>query len=132
MTDGEKNYYDWGNKTILVVEDVETNFQFFKAALRKTNCEIIWAKDGQEAVDLCKNNKDIDLVLMDIQLPVLSGYDATILIKEFRKELPIIAQTAYALINDRRRILKSGCDDYIAKPIKPKEFLAKVEKLIGS
>ena len=108
---------NWDDKVILVVEDVDTNKLFFDAALRKTNAKIIWAMDGQEAVDLFKANK-IDLVLMDLQLPVKDGYAATREIKLIDPNVPIIAQTAHVMSGEKEKCLEAGCNDYLSKPIR--------------
>ena len=125
-----KTGIDLSGKVILVADDVESVYHYMKAILRKTNVRLIWAKDGQEAIDICKENKNISLVLMDIQMPVLNGLEATRLIKQFRKDLPIIAQTAYALKGDREMSLNAGCDDYITKPIDTKILFTTIEKHI--
>lgn len=106
------------DKVILVAEDYEVNYLYIKAVLEDTGAQILWAKDGAEAVEMCSNNNKIDLVLMDIQMPRLNGYEATRQIKKFRNNLPIIAQTAYAMEYDREKSLNAGCDDYISKPIR--------------
>jgi len=108
---------NWEDKTILVVEDIDTNKIFFDAALRKTKAKIVWAMDGQEAIDKFKEN-DIDLVLMDLQLPILDGYTATKEIKKINPDIPIIAQTAHVMSGEREKCLEAGCDDYLAKPIR--------------
>ena len=120
----------WNNKRILVAEDVASNFQYIKAVLNPTNVNIIWAKNGIEAVDICKENDDIDLVLMDIQMPEMNGYEATHKIKSFKKQLPIIAQTAFALSSERDDCFAAGCDDYLAKPIKSKNLISIIKKYI--
>lgn len=114
---GTRKYY-WPDKKILVVEDVHTNYEFIEALLKRTNVAILWAKDGVEAVEQFTRDTDIDLVLMDIQMPRMNGYEATREIKRLRSETPVIAQTAYAMAEDRQKIFQSGCDDYISKPIK--------------
>ncbi len=113
-------------KTILVVEDDELSFKFIEVVLENPEVNIIWAKDGEESVELCKENTDIDLILMDINMPVMNGYEATKKIKQFRPELPIIAQTAYAIAGDHEKALAAGCNDYISKPIKRGELLKKI------
>ncbi len=110
-----KNYT---GKTILIAEDERSNFDFLKILLNRMNINVIWAKDGQEAVEQCNNDPLIDLVLMDIKMPVMNGYEATRLIKNKRPELPVIAQTAYAMISDKMEADKAGCDAYLSKPIK--------------
>lgn len=92
---------EWGDKVILVVEDVDTNKIFFDAALRKTHATILWAKDGQEAIDMFKVNR-IDLVLMDLQLPIIDGYTATRELKKINSAIPIIAQTAHVMSGERK------------------------------
>ncbi len=123
-----KKKYIWNNKIILIAEDTVSNYQFLEAALRKTKANLLWAQDGKEAVDMCKANDKINLILMDIQMPVLNGYKAARQIRQFRKDLPIIAETAFAMSGDREKSLEAGCDDYIAKPIKIAELLEKIDK----
>ncbi len=115
---------NFSNKTILVVEDDDASYEFLKIVLNNLEINnIAWAKNGKEAIKHCKENAAIDLVLMDINLPVMSGYEATKEIKTFRPSLPIIAQTAYALAGDREKSIEVGCDDYIPKPIKKENLL---------
>ena len=103
--------------TILVAEDEEFNYLFLEALLIDMDFKLIHAKDGKEAVDLSKANKNINLVLMDIKMPIMDGYTATIQIKEFRPDLPIIAQSAYTLEQYNAKYNKNPFDDYISKPI---------------
>ncbi len=123
--------YNWGNKIILIAEDEYTNFKYLNAVLKKAKPTILWAKDGTEAVEYCKATADIDLILMDIQMPVMDGYEATAIIKEMQPELPIIAQTAFAMAGQKERILSSGCDNYISKPINRVKLLALIDKYIN-
>ncbi len=109
--------YNWGKKTILIVEDDHVNYKYLEITLHRTRVKVIRAHDGQQAVELCQKHPEIDVVLMDIQLPVLDGYKATRKIKSFRTDLPIIAQTANAMDDDEEKCLKAGCDDYLTKPI---------------
>jgi len=117
-------------KTVLVVEDVESNYLYIEALLKKLKIKIIWAKNGNEGINFCKENPKIDLVLMDILLPEINGYEATKQIKKFRPNLPIIAQTAFAMYGDSEKAFEAGCDDYIAKPIKKQLLLDLVNKYI--
>ena len=106
--------------TILIAEDEEVNFMFLEILLEdklKLPCIIIHAKDGLEAVELCKNFPEIELVLMDIKMPKMDGHEATRKIKEFRPRLSIIAQTAYSSPEEKEKAVLSGCDDFISKPI---------------
>ncbi len=114
---------------ILIAEDVESNFLYLKAVLSKLNATIYWAKNGIEAVEICEKNS-IDLVFMDLQMPEMNGYEATEILKKKLPNLPIVAQTAFAMSDDREKALDSGCDDYLAKPIKSKDLLTVVEKYI--
>lgn len=121
---------DWKSKTILVVEDVDTNKIFFDAALRRTNARILWAKDGKEAIDIFKEN-EVDLILMDLQLPVMDGYTATREIKKIDSEVPIIAQTAHVMSGEREKCLEAGCDDYLAKPIRLQILIDTLSKYLN-
>ncbi|MCK9616734.1 MAG: ATP-binding protein [Lentimicrobiaceae bacterium] len=119
--------FDWSMKTILVVEDVESNYMLIKIILRNTHATLLWAKNGKEAVDAVKLNPAIDIVIMDLRMPVMNGYEATRIIKQMRKDLPVIAQTAYSLDTDKNKSKEAGCDDYITKPINSNEMLMKIQ-----
>jgi len=108
----------YAGKTVLIAEDEQSNFDFLKILLTRMNINVLWAKDGIEAVRLCETDPSIDLVLMDIKMPLLNGYEATKMIKQKRPGLKIIAQTAYAMISDKLEADKAGCDGYLSKPIK--------------
>jgi len=114
---------------ILIAEDVESNFLYLKAVLTKLKATVFWAKNGIEAIEICEQNS-IDLVLMDLQMPDMNGYEATEILKKKYPHLPIIAQTAFAMSDDREKALEAGCDDYLAKPIKSKDLLETVVKFI--
>jgi two-component system cell cycle response regulator DivK len=115
---------------ILIAEDVESNFLYLKAVLSKLNATVFWAKNGVEAIEICVQEKSIDLVLMDLQMPEMNGYAATKILKQKFPLLPIVAQTAFAMSDDREKALDAGCDDYLAKPIKSKDLLLVVQKFI--
>ncbi len=119
--------YDWSNKSILIAEDEKANFIYIKTVLGKTRARIYWAENGLEAVKLCEK-KDIDLVLMDIKMPQMNGYEATREIKLMYPDMPVIAQTAYTMHDDIERFTKAGCTDYIIKPIRSNELLELVDK----
>lgn len=121
---------DYSGKTILVAEDEKSNFDFLKILLTRMNIKVLWAQDGIEAVQLCESDPSIDLVLMDIKMPRLNGYDATRQIKMKRPDLPIIAQTAYAMLSDQLDSEKSGCDAYLSKPIKIAQITEVLEKYL--
>jgi CheY-like chemotaxis protein len=105
------------NLKILIAEDDEISSELMTIIADKFAEEIIYAKTGRESIEACQNNPDIDLILMDIQMPDLNGYEASRQIRQFNKEVVIIAQTAYSLSGDREKTLASGCNDYISKPI---------------
>lgn len=126
-----KEVYHWENKTILVVEDELANYTLLANIIMPTMAKIIWAKDGNEAVQECKNNPKLDLVLMDIKMPNMNGVDATRHIKKINKSLPVIAQTAFAMPNDEKNCREAGCDDYFAKPLMVDDILAKLHQYLG-
>ena len=114
--------------TILIAEDEEVNFLFLEILLidkLRVPCKILHAIDGVEAVEMCKKDPNIDLVLMDIKMPKMNGYDATKEIKKMRPELPIVAQTAYSTREDMKKAIDAGCVEFITKPIN-KDILNKI------
>jgi PAS domain S-box-containing protein len=113
---------------ILIAEDDEPSSQLITIDVGKFASEIIQVQTGSEAVEVCRNNPDIDLVLMDIQLPEMDGYEATRQIRQFNPGLVIIAQTAYALSGDKEKVLAAGCNDYISKPFNKNQLKAIIEK----
>jgi len=123
--------FNWENRKILVAEDKKINFEIIQETLSTTHVKLIWAKNGKDALEKLKQEKDIDLVLMDIQMPVMDGYETTKLIKKFNSEIPVIAQTAYALPQDNYKCFDAGCDDYIAKPISIDLFLNKINRFLS-
>ncbi len=112
------------NSTILIVEDEEINYLYIDILLENIELSLITlhAKHGKEAIEICKENTEIKLVLMDLKMPIMNGFEATRLIKEFRPDLPIVAQTAYSTNNEKEQASIAGCDDFISKPIS-KEIL---------
>ncbi len=115
---------DLRNKTILVVEDEDFSFMFINEILIQEKAKVLRAKTGKEAVEICKENSEtINLVLMDIQLPVMDGWQATKEILKYHSNLPIIAQTAYAMKKQKDKCFESGCIDYIAKPYDNQQLL---------
>ncbi|MCF8296453.1 MAG: response regulator [Saprospiraceae bacterium] len=120
--------YDWSDKKILIVEDNPTNYQFLKEILVKTNAKIVKAVNGKQAIEVFKENADIELVLMDINLPILNGYEATKAIKKINKNVPVISLTAFAMAGEKELSIEAGCDDYITKPIKSELLFSKINK----
>jgi CheY-like chemotaxis protein len=121
----------WSQKKILIAEDTEANYLYLVEALRKTEVKILRARNGKEAVDLVKENDDLDLVLMDINMPEMDGFEATELIKEQNRKLPVVAQTALNISEVENKAKKAGCDDIIYKPVKLKLFLKIIGKFLN-
>jgi signal transduction histidine kinase len=115
---------------ILIAEDDPVGDQYLTILLSELKADVLHAINGQDAVEICRENGDIDLVMMDIRMPVMDGYEATRQIREFNREVVIIAQTAFALSGDREKALESGCNDYISKPIKKDELIQIILKYI--
>lgn len=114
--------------TILVADDDEVT-RFYLSELIEQKCrKMFFAKNGKEALEIFQNNQNIDLILMDIKMPVMDGYSSTIKIKEIDKKVVVVAQTAYALASDREKALAAGCNDYLAKPLMKKDLISVVEK----
>jgi len=120
----------WEQIKILIVEDNEDNLVFLQTLLEKNGATVLTAKTGEKAVDIIQNDKTIQIVLMDIRLPQMDGFETTRKIKAINPNVPVIAQTAYALYNDYEICLKNGCDDYIAKPLKKDILFKKINHYI--
>ncbi len=118
------------NPFILIVEDDETSFLYLKTVLRLGKLKWLHAINGIEAIEMCRDNPKIGLVLMDIKLPGMNGLEATLKIKELRPALPVVAQTAHAFASDKKAASIAGCDDFITKPIAKNELLRIVNKYL--
>jgi PAS domain S-box-containing protein len=121
---------DLKRKYILVAEDDDISFMLLENILSNETCKLIQAKNGKEAVDIFKNTPEIDLILMDIKMPEMDGIEATVLIREFNKTVPIIAQTAYALEGDKEKALEAGCNNYIPKPIEKTKLIDLINRYL--
>lgn len=117
-------------KYILIAEDNEINYLYLKQLLSSIDAKFIWVKNGIDAIEQVKCNHEIDIVLMDVKMPEMDGYEATRTLKKIRKDLPVIAQTAYAFESDREKAIQAGCDDYISKPINRERFVEMVMKYL--
>jgi CheY-like chemotaxis protein len=117
-------------ESILIAEDEETNYLFLAELLSDKKYKILHARNGEEAIKLCNDNKDIVLILMDLKMPILDGFEATKEIKKIMPDVKIIAQTAYAMKNDKEKAIQSGCDDYISKPIDIRIFKEMLSKYL--
>ncbi len=121
-------HHSWDGKLFLVAEDDKFSYKFLEGFLKQTKADVLHASDGREAVEICRNNPGIDLILMDIQMPEMNGLVATEEIKKFNAGIPIIAQTANAINEERIRCLQAGCDDFITKPVNINELYEKIDK----
>lgn len=126
------NNYIWEGKNVLIAEDILSNYNFLRMLLKKSKVNVLWVENGRDAVETALGNDSIDLVLLDINLPILNGYEVVKQIKAKKPNLPVIAQTAYALGGDREKSLAAGCDDYVSKPISISVLLKKINSYLGS
>jgi len=122
--------YNWRDKVVLVAEDDEVNFKFLEAILHDTSVQVLHASNGLQAVELCKTINKIDLVLMDIKMPEMDGFEATRQIRQFNKRLPVIAQSAFVDDSDWEMCRTAGIDDQITKPIDIREFFEKADRFL--
>jgi CheY-like chemotaxis protein len=116
---------------VLIAEDDETSSILISIYVKDYSKEILKTKNGTGAVEICRQNPDIDLILMDIMMPEMGGYEATRQIRQFNKDVVIIAQTAYGLPGDREKAIKAGFNDHISKPIKKNELKELFHKYFG-
>ncbi|MRT94039.1 ATP-binding protein [Ancylomarina sp. 16SWW S1-10-2] len=120
------------NLKVLVVEDTKESALLLEIILKDISKEILYARNGYEAITLCQNNPDIDLILMDIKMPQMDGYEATRGIREFNKEVVIISQTAFALTGDAKKGIEAGCNGYLTKPINKNELMSLIQQFLGN
>ncbi len=122
VQEGESQTFYWEGKTILIVEDEEMNYQYLKTVLRKSKANLLWAENGVEGVKMAMEN-EVNIILMDIQMPEMNGYEAMRRILEKKPKIPIIAQTAHALKEEKNKCFEAGAVDYMAKPLNRKKLL---------
>jgi PAS domain S-box-containing protein len=122
--------YNFSGRTIMIAEDTPYNYEYLYSILQKTGANIVWAKDGIDVLKIYNSSK-VDLILMDIQLPEINGHEATSQIRMTNQSLPIIAQTAYAMAEDKQKCLDSGCNEVLVKPIRIDDVLATVAKYLN-
>jgi two-component system, cell cycle response regulator DivK len=120
--------FNWSTKTILIAEDELINYRLLEVMLSKTKVNLLHGLNGSETLRLFMDNAPIDLILMDIKMPEMDGCEVTREIRKLNAKVPIIAQTAYALEEEKTKSFMAGCNAYITKPINKKELL----DLIGS
>lgn len=121
---------DWSSKNILIVEDEYPTYVLLETFLKPTKAKIKWAKNGQEAMDAYLHDNNLDVVLMDIKMPVLNGIETYKKLRELNSELPIIAQTAYAMSDEKKRLEEMGFNGYITKPIDKKELMRTLNSVL--
>lgn len=129
----ETGKYNWSMQTILVVEDDEAPFLIIEDVLDRTEVNLVWVKDGEEAIKLCnKTGRDyfIDLIIMDLYLPRINGFEAIKRIKSVNRDIPIVVLTSHSRPQDKKAAFDAGCDDYITKPVLEKELLEAVKRNI--
>jgi signal transduction histidine kinase/ligand-binding sensor domain-containing protein/CheY-like chemotaxis protein len=128
----QANGYDFSNKTIIIVEDVEANFKILDAYLSRTGAKTLWFKNGKEIVEYMNDVAVADIILMDLKMPVMDGVKATELIKKAHGNVPIIAQTAFAYSEEKEEFIKAGFDGYLTKPINKKELFNTIQSFLNS
>ncbi len=121
-----------GNKTILVAEDNDFNFLLLEKVLKLKDYKVIRATNGKEAVAICASNNDIDLVFMDLKMPVMDGFEALRSIKTFNQHLPIVANTAYSSAEDKEKTITAGFNGYVSKPVNKKDLYDLLDLILNS
>ena len=121
---------EWAEKKVLLVEDEETNIILIQEFLSITQIKITVSKNGKNAVERVETGEKFDLILMDIKMPIMNGLEATVKIKSIHPGIPVIAQTAYALSEEREQALDAGCDDYLTKPIRREDLVLMMAKYL--
>ncbi len=126
----KKEELDWASMKVLIVDDLLSNYKYLNSVLQRKGVKSIWLQSGQEAVDYCKANPDLNLILMDINMPGLDGFKTTRKIRELNQEVVIIAQTAYAMFGEEDKSIEAGCNSYLSMPIKPSDLLQEISRTI--
>jgi CheY-like chemotaxis protein len=123
-------FMDWSKKTILIAEDEIINYRYLEVLLKDKVQRIDHAINGLEAVEMASKN-NYALVLMDLKMPLMDGIEATRIIKQQFPKMPVIAQTAYAMPEEKNAAIQAGCDEFISKPIKKDALMALISKILG-
>lgn len=127
-----KKEYDWTGKTILIADDVRSTLDYYKGVMRKAGADIIFARNGEEALELYKkNSEDIDIILMDLQMPVMDGYTATAEIRKLNSDIPVIAQTALAMPEDKEKAIQAGHNECLFKPVSIAKLVETVNRYLS-
>ncbi len=125
-----KKVIDLSGKKILVAEDDSANYLFIESFLKRTRSQVIWAKDGEQLLEIFNTEPGVDLILMDLRMPIINGIDATKIIRSTHPDLPVIALTAYAFADDREKSIQAGCNDYLSKPVNIDELTEALRKYL--
>lgn len=121
---------DWKSKNILIAEDEDANFRYLEALLKKSEINITRALTGKEALDIY-NESNFDLIIMDIKMPDMNGFEATREIRKKDNKIPIIALTAFAMQNDESLCLDAGCNSYVSKPVRKETLISVLKGFLG-
>lgn len=123
--------FDWTGKTLLIAEDDHFSYIYLREILSGTGIRIIHAENGIRAFAECLKNPEISVVLMDIKMPIVNGFESTRLIKKYKPQIKIIAQTAFAMHDDKEKCFNAGCDEYITKPVIPEDLFTKLIRVFS-
>lgn len=122
--------FNWDGKTILIADDIDANFVFFKAALQKTKANLIWARNGLEALNYIRKGEPVNLILMDLVMPEMDGFEATRIIKSINQKLPVVGQTAYPETISSNKLAECGFDTILEKPIRTNQMLMEIDRFL--
>jgi signal transduction histidine kinase/CheY-like chemotaxis protein len=119
------------NKAILIVDDLEESRFYLNMILKRLGAKLYFVEDGKQAIEVCKSDKEIDLILMDIQMPDIDGYETTKIIRSYREEVPVLALSAFGMYEDIEKAFAAGCVDFMSKPIQKNDLLKKISEIIN-
>ena len=128
---GQRSGLKLRSKRILVAEDDSSNYMFLESLLRPSGAELIWARNGRQAIEIYEGQGDLDLILMDIRMPEMNGLQATEKIRAVDPDIPIIALTAFAFADDRVKAMQAGCTEHLSKPVKIEELKNLLQRYLG-
>ena len=121
----------WPGKKVLIVEDDKFGFEFIRISLRDKGLKILHSTDGEEALNIFNENPDLDLILLDIQIPTIDGFTVCKMIRNKDRDIPIIVQTAYVLNDEQSRCEEAGCNAYLSKPLNMEKLLKLMDQYLS-
>ena len=125
------NKYDWKDKIILVVEDDDANYLYFKSLLKKTGAKVVWKKNWHDALNFINDpDQQIDLILLDVLIPFVNGIEVTRELRKTRKSLPVLVVTAYTSKEIRQSCFLSGCNEFLVKPVLPEKLISTIARYL--